>query len=61
MTPDVTPALHTEDAMGFNMVAKRRNAGREDFIRTSIFQMIFLRAAMVAAGFQASGHGALLS
>jgi len=36
--------------MGFYLVAKRRDLGDEGYMRASIFSMIFLRCAMLAAG-----------
>ena len=36
--------------MGFDLVAKRRDLGNEGYMRVSIFSMILLRSAMLAAG-----------
>ena len=36
--------------MGFDLVAKRRDLGKEGYFRAPIFSMMFLRSAMLAAG-----------
>ena len=36
--------------MGFDLVAKRRDLGNGGYMRASIFSMILLRSAMLAAG-----------
>ena len=36
--------------MGFDLVARRRDLGNEGYMRASIFSMILLRSAMLAAG-----------
>ncbi len=44
----------SEETMGFDLISRNRQLGDAGYMRANVFQMVFLRSAMLAAGVKES-------